>query len=1679
MSYTLQILHLYGESGTLGADTAPVVGAMIDHFRSTSANTLTLAEGDTWIPGPWLVGGADPSLNAVVGATALGRPDVAIMNALGVNASALGNHEFDLGSSVVAGALKPSGAWVGAQFPFITDNLNFAADSALVGIADATLGGSGANAFAGQEASAIKGKIAPYTVVTVNGVKIGIVGATTYDLLTKTSPNGTVVKDDGNPATSDIEEVAAYVQTSVDALTAAGVDKIVMVDQLDTITRNEALAPLVHGIDVMVAGGGHERLGDATDTPGAFNGHTADFAGTYPIVTTGSDGAPTLIVTTDTEFSYLGRLQVTFDDLGHIDTGALDPNTNGAYAANEATLQAVYGTTESAATIIAGSATGTAVQSITSAIDAVITTKDAVKFGFASTYLEGDRVFARAQETNLGDVTADANAYVALKALGAGVPVVVSLKNGGGIRASVGTVDEDGNKLANAIEPGAAGNISQLDVENALRFDNKLMVFDTTPQGLLNILAYGTGLAAGNGGFPQLGGVRVAYDNTRAAGDRVRSVALYDLDGNYIATVVKDGAVVAGAPSTISVVALNFTANGGDGYPVKANASNFRYLLSDGSVSAAIDPSLDFTAAANLPVNTLGEQVAFETYMTEQHATPATAYAQADTPASQDLRIENLAVRGDAALAGAHPLLSAGDVDQDSAVLLAKVGNTGTVHFDVSTTQDFSSVLASGDVSVSDALVPAKLGLADGTLAAGTRYYWRATDAGGATDSATFVTPKAVGSQAGFHFGVSGDWRQELAPYPALGNAAAAGLDLFVKLGDTIYADYPSPDVNQPQALTATDYLHKQLEGYAGRAGLNTLNDLQKSTAILSMIDDHEVVNDFAGGAPVPAGQETLYGTSAPTLVNDSPLYDAGIGAFNAYNAIEERTYGAGADATTAGEADLYRYQTYGSDAAMLMVDARSFRDAELPAWNGSLLDAGRFLSQSFTPGRTLLGDTQFARLEHDLLDADQKGVHWKFVALPEPIENYGIVAAADRYEGYAAERTQLLKFIDDNNIENVVFVSADVHGTTVNNLTYQVPGLGGLGPQLATSAFEITTGSVAFDAPFGPTVVDLAGALSLLTPAQVATYHSLPDAFKEAFFQGVINGQLDQFGYDHIGLADNLPQAQGQIAATLTAGTWTATNSFGWTEFTTDAATGDLTATTWGIAPYTAADATIPAVVGETPAIVSQFTVQSGAAIDFALSSGGSAMTSLDYTNAAIAGVQNSASPIDSTGTHLGRFRSAGGDVTLTGASFAAAAPLAGTLGSLDWVSDTEASFTRLAGTPAATHLDVTDFTGTALTLSGWKDVTVTLPRALDRVVLVTDGNHGSITGNGGDDTINATTGGPLGLDAGFTIDGRAGNDNLSGGLARDMLIGGDGDDVLFGGLGADTLIGGGGNDIYPDARTGDVIVEAAGGGDDTVTSDGVFFQLPANVEVLIMSRAAGATGWGNALDNRIASGDGDDTLRGGIGNDTLFSGAGDDMLLGGAGDDNLVGGVGDDTLDGGRGSDIAEGGAGNDLYFVERPGDLVDERVGEGEDTIMSSSAFYALPLNVETLMLTGTGNFIGWGNAQDNTLIGNSGANQLRAGMGDDTLDGGDGADTLTGGGGADVFRFHGAAGNGDVITDFLGSAGGGADQIALYGFGAGAGFVQLPNSDLQVSGGSASAIIHIANHAVVSIADVHFV
>ena len=97
------------------------------------------------------------------------------------------------------------------------------------------------------------------------------------------------------------------------------------------------------------------------------------------------------------------------------------------------------------------------------------------------------------------------------------------------------------------------------------------------------------------------------------------------------------------------------------------------------------------------------------------------------------------------------------------------------------------------------------------------------------------------------------------------------------------------------------------------------------------------------------------------------------------------------------------------------------------------------------------------------------------------------------------------------------------------------------------------------------------------------------------------------------------------------------------------------------------------------------------------------------------------------------------------------------------------------------------------------------------------------------------------------------------------------------------------------------DVIIEAAGGGTDTVqTLLNSYALTAANVETLTFIAAGNFAGTGNAGANTINGAGGDDTLSGGDGNDTLNGNAGNNSLIGGVGTDNLVGGAGDDTLSG-----------------------------------------------------------------------------------------------------------------------------------------------------------------------------------
>ena len=131
--------------------------------------------------------------------------------------------------------------------------------------------------------------------------------------------------------------------------------------------------------------------------------------------------------------------------------------------------------------------------------------------------------------------------------------------------------------------------------------------------------------------------------------------------------------------------------------------------------------------------------------------------------------------------------ISSGDVTQTSAVLWTRAVEKGQLKFQVATDPSFHHVVKTQNVKVNDPLVPVKAGFDH--LNPDTQYYYRAIDADGNVITGTFETSAKLGTHQGFHFGVGGDFAGELAPYVSLKNAATADLDLFIKMGDTIYAD--------------------------------------------------------------------------------------------------------------------------------------------------------------------------------------------------------------------------------------------------------------------------------------------------------------------------------------------------------------------------------------------------------------------------------------------------------------------------------------------------------------------------------------------------------------------------------------------------------------------------------------------------------------------------------------------------------------------------------------------------------------------------------------------------------------------------------------------------------------------------------------------------------------------------
>lgn len=180
------------------------------------------------------------------------------------DAMTLGNHEFD------EGCLELTRFLAALPFPVLAANLKPAKGCPM-----------------------LKGNYTPYTLLTVRGQKVAVVGIA----------NNEVVSLAAACPRTFFEDTAACLQRTVRDLEAQGVKHIIALTHIG-LPEDRKLARSVDGVDIIVGGHSHSYLGPDSEE------------GPYPIIERSPSGQPVLVVTAKRAAQYLGELNVIFDAQG-------------------------------------------------------------------------------------------------------------------------------------------------------------------------------------------------------------------------------------------------------------------------------------------------------------------------------------------------------------------------------------------------------------------------------------------------------------------------------------------------------------------------------------------------------------------------------------------------------------------------------------------------------------------------------------------------------------------------------------------------------------------------------------------------------------------------------------------------------------------------------------------------------------------------------------------------------------------------------------------------------------------------------------------------------------------------------------------------------------------------------------------------------------------------------------------------------------------------------------------------------------------------------------------------------------------------------------------------------------------------------------------------------------------
>lgn len=376
--------------------------------------------------------------------------DARAVRLVGYDALAIGNHEFDFGSSTFASfaqAVQPRRG----VLPMVSANLDYSADPAT---------------------SSLR-QLVPSTVLRIGRERVGVVGLTTQTLREISSPG--LVQVGQTPA--------VIAQAEIDRLTAQGIDKIILVSHLQGLQSEIALVASLRDVDVVIGGGGDEILADPNDD--LVPGDETEIFGAYPQIAVDANGTDVPVVTTPGNYRYVGVLQVTFDRQGNVID--IDENDSGLELVSDGLR-----------------ANRRAVRTIETPVAAARAQLEAQIIATTQVVLDNSRAVKRVREANIGNLIADAHLAGAAQqaaALGLTAPQAFFV-NAGGIRGQDLDVPVGDLSVADTFSLQPFGNFLSI-AENVSYADIRAIIE--------NGLVSGVGVA--DGGFIQVSdGTRVVID---------------------------------------------------------------------------------------------------------------------------------------------------------------------------------------------------------------------------------------------------------------------------------------------------------------------------------------------------------------------------------------------------------------------------------------------------------------------------------------------------------------------------------------------------------------------------------------------------------------------------------------------------------------------------------------------------------------------------------------------------------------------------------------------------------------------------------------------------------------------------------------------------------------------------------------------------------------------------------------------------------------------------------------------------------------------------------------------------------------------------------------------------------------------------------------------------------------